>query len=347
MVADKFNFGVDMTQNLFSKRSKVWLIYLFVIILTLIVRIGFSFGTSLNDTEIDVVFSTVVQIVVFGIVPVTLYSLFVSKNVKSTFSDFGFKNTSVKNWLRSIAIGIAMTFCATFISMMWHVFLNLIGFKYSSSDTDYSTVGLLFLQIFITAILPGFFEELTHRGLLFAAFSEGERKKNKWLIVITSALMFAIMHQNVRQTAYTFFDGIILALMCYYTGSIFPSMTVHFLNNFSSVLSGYAEQNNGAVYGFVNSFYDFLTDSIWGLMIFVALFALAIVLIVLLFKDMHKEYVKTELLKKGSETDPFSDETIIDEPFIGIDVKQDIYAIVTVVLGVVVTLFTLIWGILR
>ena len=336
-----------MMQDLFSKRSKVWLIYLFIIVLTLVVRIAFSFGTSLNDTEIDVVFSTVIQIVIFGIVPVTLYSLFVSKNLKTSFSDFGFKNTSGKNWLRSIVIGVLMTFCATFISMLWHVMLNLIGFKYSPSDTDYSTVGMLFLQIFIAAVLPGVFEEVTHRGLLFAAFSEGEKKKNKWLIVITSALMFSLMHQNIRQTGYTFFDGIILALMCYYTGSIFPSMTVHFLNNFSSVLSGYAEQNNGALYGFVNSFYDFLTSGFLGLMIFAALFALAIVLIVLLFKDMHKEYARKEQLFKTDEINPFEDVIKPEEPYVGIDVKRDVYNFVTIILGVTVTLFTLIWGILR
>lgn len=336
-----------MTDGLFSRRSKVWLCYLAIIIMTLIVRIGFSFGTTLNDTEIDVVFSTVVQIVIFGIVPITLYSLTVSKNLKTTFADFGFKKTSALNWLRCIAIGILMTFSATFISIVWHVLLNLIGFKYSPSDTDYSTVGMLFLQIFITAILPGVFEETTHRGLLFAAFTPAEKKKNKWLVVIVSALMFSLMHQNIRQTGYTFYDGIILALMCYYTGSIFPSMTVHFLNNFSSVLSGYAEQNDGALYGFVNSFYDFLTSSLLGLLIFTALFALAVTLIVLLFKDMKREYKKKEILEEVNNSSIFDDVIKDEAAFVGIDPKRDVYAIITVALGVVVTLFTLVWGILR
>ena len=159
--------------------------------------------------------------------------------------------------------------------------------------------------------------------------------------------MFSLMHQNIRQTGYTFYDGIILALMCYYTGSIFPSMTVHFLNNFSSVLSGYAEQNDGALYGFVNSFYDFLTSSLLGLLIFTALFALAVTLIVLLFKDMKREYKKKEILEEVNNSSIFDDVIKDEAAFVGIDPKRDVYAIITVALGVVVTLFTLVWGILR
>lgn len=333
-----------------TSRSKVFLIYLIVIFITLFIRVGFAFNTSLGETEADVVFTVCVQIVTFGIIPFTLYSLMVSKSALGTFKDFGFvKKVSWKNWLITLALALLTTFVATFVSVFWHTVLNLIGFNYSTSDTDYSSVGVLFLQILTVAILPAVFEETTHRGLLFAAF-KGNRKNNGVFIVIITALLFALMHQNIRQTGYTFFDGIIMGLVCYYTGSIYPTIVMHFLNNFFSVMEGYAADNGGYIFAFVNRAYDFLLSNVIGLVIFVVLVIAAAIGIYFLLKLMKKltadEREKSEI--QITSDDIYSD-NFVAVPALkkGFDKKTDVYLVIVTLLGAFATLFTLIWGFLR
>ena len=102
----------------------------------------------------------------------------------------------------------------------------------------------MILQIFIVAVLPAIFEELTNRGVLGAA------EKNEKEYIFFSALLFALMHQNVTQTGYTFVAGLVMAALCFYTNSIWASVFFHFMNNFISVLRAYT----GAL-DFLNRFF--------------------------------------------------------------------------------------------
>ena len=72
------------------------------------------------------------------------------------------------------------------------------------------------------AILPGIFEEFVHRGMLSTTFRDSGGK-----FIFVSALLFALMHQNILQFAHTFVLGLILACIVYCTGSVFPAMFVH------------------------------------------------------------------------------------------------------------------------
>lgn len=319
-----------------SKRNSVSLIYFAVVILTLLMRVG----SALNMYEVlgvdgDVFFSCIVQIVIFGVVPISLYLISAKSrkdNIKVVLDDFGVKKISARNCFRVIVLAICMIVIATGVSYVWQVFLRMIGYTRVPSSTDYSSVGVLFKELALVALLPGIFEEITHRGLLWAGYRD-----SKWKFVIVSALLFSLMHQNINQTAYTFVDGIIIALSMYYTRSIWCGIFMHFANNAVSVLLGYIDQNPG-VFAWVNTIQEWLYSSMIGLIIGVLIVFVAIAITALMFVRMRKDAVKCG---------------IVDEIPCGKidgDVKplyKDVPFIITVLTGIVATAFSLVWGIMR
>lgn len=288
------------------------IIYFVIVMLTLVLRICYSLGLAdFVPIDGDYLFTLVVQILIFGLVPFFAYILTefyfsdgTMKPLKSLAVRFGFtKRVGWKNWLRTIVISILMVFTASFISWMWQSILSALGFVQASSPVDYNNISVLFMQLLMVAVLPGFFEEFTHRGLVFAAF-KSNKLRDGWKVVLISALVFSLMHQNIRQTGYTFYDGMIMALLCYYTGSIFPAIFAHFFNNAVSVVSGYIEQNF-AQYDFFTKAYNFLLASPAGFAVFLVSFVGGSTLLVFLFfrmrGDFYREQTKLRLKRALNE----------------------------------------------
>ena len=85
--------------------------------------------------------------------------------------------------------------------------------------------------IILMALLPALAEEFLFRGILYHSY----RRVSVPLAVITSALLFGLMHMNLNQMPYAFFIGMVLALMVEATGSLYTSVLMHFLLNAFSV----------------------------------------------------------------------------------------------------------------
>ncbi len=256
------------------------------------------------------------------------------QKAKEAFSafvhDFGFKKVSLKNALFTVVLAVCMIIIGSAISFLWQAILSLIGYTAIPSQTEYDGLGSLFLQLFLVAVLPGLFEEFSHRGLLFAGY-----KESGWKFVLLSALYFSLMHQNIRQTGYTFVDGLAMALAMYYTGSIWPGVFMHFLNNAWSVFLGYVSDVGGA-FGFIISIDNWLYSTIGGLIVCVCVVLLAIIFASLVFLAMRKDAVK-----KGRISDnPF-------EKAKAYSLTRDLMFWLTVAVGVVATVFSLVWGIGR
>ncbi len=217
------------------------------------------------------------------------------------------------------------------ISYVWQTVLGLIGYTRVSSPTDYSDIGVLFRELALVALLPATFEEIAHRGLVYAGYRECG-----WKFVLISALFFSLMHQNIVQTGYTFFAGLTMALAMYYTGSIFLGMFMHFLNNAVSVVSGYIAQNGG-VFSFITVIENWLSGTVVGVIVGMLLVAVCLAVMTLLFIRMRKDAAKRGLVPA--------------EPFAKVEgakpLYKDIPFILTVVIGVGATLFSLVWGIMR
>ena len=82
------------------------------------------------------------------------------------------------------------------------------------------------------AIIPAFCEEFLFRGLILDRLSRFGRAK----AIFISALLFALMHQNIGQILYTFILGLVLGYIVVESGSIWGAIVVHFVNNFTQVI---------------------------------------------------------------------------------------------------------------
>lgn len=92
----------------------------------------------------------------------------------------------------------------------------------------------LWQMVFFISIMPGVIEEIAFRGVLFSGLRK--RFTTSWAPVAVSALVFSVFHVSLFRIAPTAFIGIVLAVVVLRTGSIFPAMLWHFLNNFLSIV---------------------------------------------------------------------------------------------------------------
>ena len=318
-----------------TKRASVGWIYFIVVICTLLLRIASSLDiySALNIADSDAFFSCVVQIVVFGFLSVFLYSLGArsrGESAKDILCDFGFKKISAKCWLLILPMCVCAIVVSSGISYVWQITLRLIGYTHIPSSTDYSGLDVLFKELFLVAVLPGVCEEIAHRGLIRAGYREC-----CWKFVLVSAVLFSLMHQNIVQTGYTFFFGATLALITYYTDSIWGGILIHFANNAYSVLSGYAAQNGGA-FDFINKIEDWVYSSNLGFTVAAASVVVCACLLAFFFFLMRKDALRN----KRINDDPIDKNVVLP-------LYKDVPFLLTVAVGVIATTFSFVWGMMR
>ncbi|MBP5176983.1 MAG: CPBP family intramembrane metalloprotease [Clostridia bacterium] len=173
-----------------------------------------------------------------------LPSLFVALFVAATFivmkTDFsligGFFDTGFKKrYLFVLLLAAAgMLFGLSELNNYFIKFLGLFGYvEPKSSLPDYSPLSLVLCILFI-AVVPPLVEETVFRGLV-----QGGIKKWGYMSVILTAAMFSLFHLSPAKTVYQFVCGLLFSLIAMKTGSVIPTIIVHFLNNLLIILDIY------------------------------------------------------------------------------------------------------------
>ena len=321
-------------RNLLSENLS-FVIYFVIMLLLTIERIVFdNFGGRLSDNNLNNLYTIFAEFIIMGIVPVVLYVAFNGKeNFKSKIKDFsdgfGFKfKLSPSVYVLTIVVAILIYHVTVFTSMAFNVFLAAVGFKRSLyAPTIYKNVGDLFLGIFMTAFAPALCEEITHRGLIYS----GLKKYGEKTAVFISAVLFALMHQNIMQVFYAFIAGLILGTLRSKTRSIIPGMIVHFGNNLISTLLEYSSQHNGKFYDFFVSVYN--TADLLALVLLIASFIIVIKVFKAIFNYMGNKCGNNMPigLSRGKRL------VLMETPALA----------ASLTLGFFTTLITLIWGFMR
>lgn len=86
--------------------------------------------------------------------------------------------------------------------------------------------------LLVVAVLPAIFEEIVFRGVVL----RGLQPFGEIASVLLCGALFSVFHQNPAQTVYQFCCGAAFALLALRSGSVFPTMLAHFLNNASVIL---------------------------------------------------------------------------------------------------------------
>ena len=153
------------------------------------------------------------------------------------------------------------------LTAMFIRLLTVIGYKGGVSAPTEFTPAIFILAIVIMAIVPAFGEEFFMRGTVY----NGIATRGGWFGVTMTALLFMLMHGNPYQTLFQFFFGVVLVLVFIISDSIWPSIILHFLNNFISILvTAYIPQIDAINFGALWPLYDILI-SIGGTIVLVFL----------------------------------------------------------------------------
>lgn len=112
------------------------------------------------------------------------------------------------------------------------------GITYPSfADETPSGANGFILSLIATAVMPALVEEFACRGIAMGLL----KKYGDTFALVTSAVIFGIMHGNFDQMPFAIMVGLALGFIRLKTGSIFVCMAVHCANNLLAVLVDYAK----------------------------------------------------------------------------------------------------------
>ncbi len=188
----------------------------------------------------DYAFSDANQAIVMGITSIT--ALFLGSVMVSSFEGVPLHaNLPVRRLQRGKLVwlffaGAAVCTIANYgVELFLYVF-RLIGVDLSSGMDapmgSYKTPFDAVIMLVSVAIIPALLEEMLFRGVILHVL----RRYGDGFAIIMTSVLFALLHGNFVQIPFAFAVGLVFAVLTVYSGSIIPSILVHFFNNSISVL---------------------------------------------------------------------------------------------------------------
>ncbi len=254
-------------------------------LLNLICLLAFSFlalilseimSTAYNNTPMlnsdslslipDMLLNALVSLIGFGAVAVIF-----CKATKTDLSEIlPSEKVSFKKFAGVVAIGFTVCISANYIAQLFSIDLSILGLETMYEDMLTGSTSVLEHITYIVAvsIVPAVTEELVYRGCVMGRL----RKYGDGFALITSALLFGMMHGNLLQAPFAFVVGLATGWAVIYTNSIFPAMIIHGLNNFMSVIADIAYENLETA-GIDTIYVDFIYMFLYATVIIVALIA--------------------------------------------------------------------------
>jgi membrane protease YdiL (CAAX protease family) len=199
------------------------------------------------------------------------------------FSLLGFRK---QIQLKQVGLIVLIVFASLFIAGTLGYLTKLIPFPAtwkSSFDKMESSYGeqveiMVSLKSFsgyimsvaLMAFLPAVCEETLFRGGLQNFL--GRATKSPWLAIIIVSILFSAVHFSAYGFLPRMFLGIVLGCVYYFTGNLWLSILLHFLNNALAVTQAYALAQQGK--GLKEAMNDDISPYYWGIIALPVLFFL-------------------------------------------------------------------------
>ncbi len=133
-------------------------------------------------------------------------------------------------FLPIVFVGLGVCMLGNILSSMLTSFLERIGFSEPVSSLPTDTSGGWHIPLLVMlggAVLPALVEEFALRGIALGAL----RKFGNGFAIITTAILFGLMHGNIEQIPFAFLLGLYLAFAVIKTGTMWTAVTIHLINN--------------------------------------------------------------------------------------------------------------------
>lgn len=283
-----------------SYRNKIvrytMLCYMPIVIAFAVIRMLSAFGVlNFLGSSAEYVLTIIIQIGLLFCLSIFMFSKLTKAKLKDVFSFFKFKKINWKAIIISIIIGLVVYFLNVLITTFFNAFLSAFGYQFSSGSPMQSyPVWLLFVNLLLTAVLPGICEETTHRGLLLNGLSGMGQKKALFI----SSLLFGLLHLNIEQVFYATLIGLLVGYITCITNSIYPAMIIHFMNNATSVFMGFSSFHKlGLEIGFTYLNSWIASNPILTLLFMIVLIFCLLILLKFLIKWLFKATTFTQMAK--------------------------------------------------
>ncbi|MBO5213171.1 MAG: CPBP family intramembrane metalloprotease [Clostridia bacterium] len=144
---------------------------------------------------------------------------------------FSFNPMSPLEWKLTVSLCILLICGSFLLNYLTSIFYRLLAVEAppAFSGTGYSSVGVAILCI---ALLPALFEELFFRGAVLTMLRTAKLKNA--VVIGLSAFLFMMLHGPGWYFLTDLYAGVILALIVYFTGSLYASVAAHLISNFVS-----------------------------------------------------------------------------------------------------------------
>lgn len=205
----------------------------------LMMYLGFSYENVTASIE-DPAVLQVLQILLSSFL-FTIPFIIVYKFSNFRISDLvSFKKPEKEIVLPLLFMGLGFcSFANVAVSYAGYIF-ERFGFNYNVDFGDNPEGIFGFLLSFIaTVVIPALVEEFAFRGLILGSL----KKYGEGFAIITSSIIFGIMHGNFEQIPFAFLVGMILGYIAVKTNSLRIAILIHGANNFISVFFDYFMNN--------------------------------------------------------------------------------------------------------
>ena len=147
-----------------------------------------------------------------------------------------FKKSEKGTAVPFVLIGFGICMFSNIVTAVAGAIFESQGVEYSVDfGSDPKGIFGFMLTFLSTVITPALVEEFICRGLILGSL----KKFGEGFAILISSLLFGIMHGNFEQIPFAFLIGLGLGFMTVKSGSIWPAVIVHALNNSVSVLFTY------------------------------------------------------------------------------------------------------------
>ena len=175
-------------------------------------------------------------------IPLMIVAFLLSrKENKKVGMAFGFHRVKLPSILLTIVLCIAMHSVSHLISSL----TNLLFPSFFEAAGENMLGSSFFINFIGVVLIPAFFEEFVVRGGMLNSYIETGRLR---AAVLLTALLFGLQHMNITQLIYAFIMGIVLGLLFVLTGSIWPGILFHFLNNGMAPIAELLEARYGTAF---------------------------------------------------------------------------------------------------
>lgn len=155
----------------------------------------------------------------------------------------------IKKSFLIVLIGLGGCMIANYISSIILTVLEGFGIysTYNSVDDPQNLFDVVTMFL-ATAIMPALIEEISLRGILMTPM----RKFGNGFAILASAYVFGVFHGDAAQISFAFICGLFFGYAVVVTGSIWPAVIIHGVNNslscIYSVLVTYVSEDAGDIF---------------------------------------------------------------------------------------------------